>query len=98
MLFTEEVWTKVDTGAIDLLKQMLELDSRKRVSSEEAVQHYWIQQAKRRYLKELIPTSKIFKALDKLQNFRVGSQKEEEESRNLLQRGIMLYLAAHHLQ
>ena len=52
-LFREEIWTKIDAGAINLTKLMLENDATRRPTSDEALLHYWLQENKKLYNKTI---------------------------------------------
>ena len=62
---------KVSKSAIDLIKKLLIMDSNKRMSAEEALDHIWFKEQKSKELYNQIKDEKIMKKLMKnLKNYK----------------------------
>ena len=69
--FEGDAWARVSTTAVDLIRQMLTIDPKKRISIGKALAHPWFRAHQRKEKSETIPfhifnSLKLYKAQDKL--------------------------------
>lgn len=73
--FTSPYWDKISASAKDLIKQLLQVDPKKRLTAEQALEHKWL--SEKNVYSHLPSTLEELKKFQAKQNWKVGEENDE---------------------